>query len=63
MFAIEVEGLRGEELLVKTRVPRDFLNLMKGGDSPKPAKRRGQNVKFNSSSMINILLFLTVQTH
>ena len=50
MFAIEVEGLRGEELLVKTRVPRGFLNLMKGGDSPKPAKRRGQNVKFNSSS-------------
>ena len=50
MFAIEVEGLRGEELLVKTRVPREFLNLMKGGDSPKPAKRRGQNVKFSSSS-------------
>lgn len=50
LFAIEVEGLRGEELLVKTRVPREFLNLMKGGDSPKPAKRRGPNVKFGNSN-------------
>ena len=50
MFALEAEGLKGEEYLVKTRVPREFLNLMKGGDSPKPAKRRGLNVKFGSSS-------------
>ena len=49
LFALEVEGMKGEELLVKTRVPREFLNLMKGGDSPKPAKRRGLNVKFGSS--------------
>ena len=50
MFALEVEGLKGEDYLVKTRVPREFLNLMKGGDSPKPAKRRGLNVKFGRSS-------------
>ena len=50
MFALEVEGLKGEEYIVKTRVPREFLNLMKGGDSPKPVKRKGLNVKFGSSS-------------
>jgi len=49
LFALELEGMKGEEILVKTRVPREFLNLMKGGDSPKPNKRRGLNVKFGSS--------------
>lgn len=50
LFALEVEGMRGQPIMIKTRVPREFLNLMKGGDSPKPAKRRGLNVKFGSSS-------------
>ena len=47
MFALEVEGLKGEVIMVKTRVPREFLNLMKGGDSPKPNRRRNANVNFN----------------
>ena len=50
MFALEVEGMKGEEIIVKTRVPREFLNLMKGGDSPKPSRRRGLNVKFGNPS-------------
>ena len=53
LFALEVEGMRGQPIMIKTRVPREFLNLMKGGDSPKPAKRRGVNVKFGSSSKGN----------
>jgi 23S rRNA-/tRNA-specific pseudouridylate synthase len=49
MFALEVSGPKGEEIMVKSRVPRDFLGLMKGGDSPKPNKRRNAEVKFGSS--------------
>jgi len=47
LFALEVEGTRGEVIMVKTRVPREFLNLMKGGDSPRPNRRRNANVNFN----------------
>jgi 23S rRNA-/tRNA-specific pseudouridylate synthase len=49
MFALEVTGPKGEEIMVKSRVPREFLGLMKGGDSPKPNKRRNAEVKFGSS--------------
>jgi 23S rRNA pseudouridine1911/1915/1917 synthase len=49
MFALEVIDLNGIAIMVKSRVPRDFLNLMKGGDSPEPAVRRGKNVKFNQA--------------
>ncbi|HIB76994.1 MAG TPA: hypothetical protein EYO58_05135, partial [Flavobacteriales bacterium] len=49
MFALEITGPRGEEIMIKTRVPRDFLNLMKGGDTPKPNKRRNAEVKFGSA--------------
>ena len=29
LFALEVEGMRGQPIMIKTRVPREFLNLMK----------------------------------
>jgi len=50
MFALEVEGMNGEEIMIKSRVPREFLNLMKGGESPKPGKRRGGNLRFGTAS-------------
>ena len=49
MFALEVCGPKGEEIMIKTRVPRDFLNFMKGGDSPDPKARRSAQVKFGSA--------------
>lgn len=50
MFALEVIGMQGEEIMIKSRVPREFLNLMKGGESPKPGKRRGGNLRFGAAS-------------
>jgi 23S rRNA-/tRNA-specific pseudouridylate synthase len=49
MFALEVSGPNGGEVMVKSRVPREFLGLMKGGESPKPNKRRNAEVKFGKS--------------
>ncbi|PCJ81429.1 MAG: hypothetical protein COA49_04855 [Bacteroidetes bacterium] len=49
MFALEITGPNGEEIMVKSRVPREFLNLMKGGDAPKPNKRRNAEVKFGNA--------------
>lgn len=49
MFALEVIDLNGISIMIKSRVPRDFLELMKGGESPKPEPRRGKNVKFNQA--------------
>jgi 23S rRNA pseudouridine1911/1915/1917 synthase len=49
MFALEVTGPKGEEIMIKSRVPREFLGLMKGGDTPKPGKRRNAEVKFGSA--------------
>ena len=49
MFALEVTGPNGREIMVKSRVPREFLGLMKGGETPKPNKRRNAEVKFGKS--------------
>jgi hypothetical protein len=49
MFALEVTGPKGEEIMIKSRVPREFLGLMKGGDVPKPGKRRNAEVKFGNA--------------
>jgi hypothetical protein len=49
MFALEVTGPKGEEIMIKSRVPREFLGLMKGGDVPKPGKRRNAEVKFGTA--------------
>ncbi|MDE0918025.1 MAG: S4 domain-containing protein, partial [Flavobacteriales bacterium] len=49
MFALEVSGPKGGEIMVKSRVPREFLGLMKGGETPKPNKRRNAEVKFGKS--------------
>jgi len=35
--------------MIKSRVPREFLGLMKGGDVPKPGKRRNAEVKFGAA--------------
>jgi len=35
--------------MIKSRVPREFLGLMKGGDVPKPGKRRNAEVKFGKA--------------
>ena len=40
LYEVKLIGPKGEEILVKTRVPRPFLNLVKGGVSPKPEKRQ-----------------------
>lgn len=49
MFALEVYDQKGKEIMIKTRVPREFLNLVKGGDSPKPGHRKGRGVKFGEA--------------
>ena len=49
MFALEVFDMEGNEFMIKTRVPREFLNLVKGGDSPKPTHRKGRGVKFGAA--------------
>ena len=49
MFALEVTGPKGREIMVKSRVPRESLGLMKGGETPKPTKRRNAEVKFGKS--------------
>ena len=49
MFAIEVYDEKGKEIMIKSRVPREFLNLVKGGDSPKPYHRKGRGVKFGEA--------------
>lgn len=49
MFALEVYDEKGKEMMIKTRVPREFLNLVKGGDSPKPHHRKGRGVKFGEA--------------
>ena len=53
MFALEVTGPTGREFMVKSRVPREFLGLMKGGETPKPNKRRNAEVKFGKSDRGN----------
>jgi 23S rRNA-/tRNA-specific pseudouridylate synthase len=49
LFALEITGPKGEEIMIKSRVPREFLGLVKGGDVPKPGKRRNAEVKFGSA--------------
>ena len=46
MFGVDIEGPDGEQLPIKSRVPQEFLNLMKGGKGPKAVpswKRELQN--------------------
>jgi hypothetical protein len=38
MYHLQLKGPNGETVEIKTRVPRPFLNLVKGGVSPKPKK-------------------------
>ena len=40
LFAIAIQGPNGEVIDVKTRVPNEFLKLVRGGSSPKPAPRK-----------------------
>ena len=40
LFAIAIQGPNGEMINVKTRVPNEFLKLVRGGSSPKPAPRK-----------------------
>jgi 23S rRNA-/tRNA-specific pseudouridylate synthase len=42
LFGVDIEGPDGEKIAIKSRVPQDFLNLMKGGKGPKavPAWKR-----------------------
>jgi 23S rRNA-/tRNA-specific pseudouridylate synthase len=40
LYSVKIQGPSGEVLDLKTRVPRPFLNLVKGGVSPKPEKRQ-----------------------
>ena len=52
LFGVDIEGPDGEKIAIKSRVPQDFLNLMKGGKGPKavPAwKRAIQNNDEQSS--------------
>jgi hypothetical protein len=39
LFALALQGPKGETINVKTRVPNEFLKLVRGGSSPKPAPR------------------------
>ena len=39
LFALAIQGPKGETINVKTRVPNEFLKLVRGGSSPKPAPR------------------------
>lgn len=39
LFALALKGPNGETINVKTRVPGEFLKLVKGGSSPKPMPR------------------------
>lgn len=39
LFALAIQGPDGETINVKTRVPNEFLKLVRGGSSPKPAPR------------------------
>jgi len=46
MFGVDIEGPDGEKIPIKSRVPQEFLNLMKGGKGPKAVpswKRELQN--------------------
>ena len=42
LFGVDLEGPDGEKVAIKSRVPQEFLNLMKGGKGPKavPAWKR-----------------------
>ena len=42
LFGVDLEGPDGEKVVIKSRVPQEFLNLMKGGKGPKavPAWKR-----------------------
>ena len=42
LFGVDITGPDGEEVIIKSRVPQEFLNLMKGGKGPKavPAWKR-----------------------
>lgn len=35
LFGVDITGPDGEEIAIKSRVPQEFLNLMKGGKGPK----------------------------
>ena len=42
LFGVDLEGPDGEKVAIKSRVPQEFLNMMKGGKGPKavPAWKR-----------------------
>ena len=40
LFALALKGPNNEVINVKTRVPNEFLKLVRGGSSPKPGPRR-----------------------
>lgn len=54
LFGIDVEGPNGEAVQVKSRVPQEFLKLMKGGKGPKadPRGRRRDSLNSKTDSSI-----------
>ena len=45
LFALALVGPEGEVINAKTRVPNEFLKLVRGGSSPKPAPRKRPDAK------------------
>ena len=45
LFALALVGPEGEVINAKTRVPNEFLKLVRGGSSPKPAPRKRPDSK------------------
>lgn len=45
LFALALVGPEGEVINAKTRVPNEFLKLVRGGSSPKPAPRKRPDTK------------------
>ena len=43
LFALALTGPNGEVINVKTRVPSEFLKLVRGGTSPKPSPRTARS--------------------
>ena len=48
LYAVEIKGLDGEQQELKSRVPNEFLQLMKGGKGPKAIPGKSANKKTRS---------------
>jgi hypothetical protein len=48
LYAVEITGLDGEQQELKSRVPNEFLQLMKGGKGPKAIPGKSANKKTRS---------------